>query len=229
MRKECSLHSRKVLFHMARLLPRLDRSFSNEVTRLLDLAEGGENVRSRAQPRALIQQYWYPARIESLYELVYLKIWIEWEFFLEESLLRYMCGYNSRYGVMARVGGLPHYPTIAAAQAALLGAHHHLLWHSPTAVVNRARGHLVNSQHELVLNAAQVIVGHCAAVRHHVAHGQENTRIPFDNATMHFVGRRYSGARVGLFLRDWNTTAVPEVRWIHYLASQLANLASLIV
>jgi hypothetical protein len=64
-----------------------------------------------------------------------------------------------------------------------------------------------------------------AAIRHRVAHGQDDAKQKFNQATMFLCGRRYRGARPGSFLRDWDTSSQPNRRWLEVISLELANLA----
>ena len=166
-------------------------------------------------PGSIAVRELYPWGLESIYELSYLKVFVRWEDYLEASFLRYMCGYQSRHGQATLVGGVPYYVTLAAAQTALLGNQHYVLWHGTQAVLTRVRRHVLNGPHESVIAAAQsrLFLTH-AAIRHRIAHGQEDARNKFYLATMSLAGRRYPGARAGRFLRHWDFNVSPPMRWL---------------
>jgi hypothetical protein len=65
-----------------------------------------------------------------------------------------------------------------------------------------------------------------AAVRHRIAHGQEDARRKFDLATMNLCGKRYRGSRAGKFLRDWDTSTAVSLRWLESMATGLEGLSS---
>jgi hypothetical protein len=101
-----------------------------------------------------------------------------------------------------------------------------VLWHNPRTVIARARQWLSVCPHEVVIASHQAALENYAAVRHRIVHGQDDAKVKFDSATMALVGRRYRGARPGRFLRDWNTSVIPQVRWLESLGSALSNLAA---
>lgn len=210
-------------------MPRLDLSFSGEADRALGLPRAAELIRVTAGPGSVASRELYPARLESIYELSYLKVFVRWEDFLEASFLRYMCGCLSSQGQATMVGGVPYYPSLVSAQAALLGGQQYLLWHGPQVVLARVRRHVVNGTHETIIAAAQANLSDFAAIRHRIAHGQADARIKFDLATMSLVGRRYPGARAGRFLRDWDTSITPPVRWLESITPRLTALAGSIL
>lgn len=174
-----------------------------------------------------LREEWHVGRVEMLYELAYLRLFIEWEAFLEQSFIRYMCGYISHcHNPMpsSRLGAFCYSLSIAA--TAVLNARPYVLWHNPTAVIGRARNWLSACPHEVVVLSHYADLENYAAVRHRIAHGQQDAKVKFDTATMALVGRRYRGARPGRFLRDWDRSAVPQVRWLESVGKSLSNLAS---
>ena len=214
---------------MPRRMPRLDLVFSGEADKALALARAGELIRATAGPGSIAARELYPARLESIYELSYLKVFVRWEDFLEASFLRYMCGCQSRHGQATLAGGAHYYPSLAAAQAALLGSQQYVLWHGPRTVLTRVRRHVLNGTHEAVIAAAQARLSDFAAIRHRIAHGQSDARNKFDLATMSLAGRRYPGARAGRFLRDWDSTITPPLRWLESIIRTLTALAGSIL
>src|SRR5216684_2130995 len=90
---------------MPRAMPPLAVEFGRRVADALALARAGD-LAAAAPLTSLIRQEWRVSRAELLYELAYLRIFIEWELFLEQTLFRYLCGYASGAGrIYAAVGG----------------------------------------------------------------------------------------------------------------------------
>ena len=212
---------------MHRAMPRLDLAFRASATKILSIARAGEDIRRNATAGSVAAKELRPARLEALYELAYLRVFIEWEQFLEESFLRYTCGYRSRIGLFHRVGGL-HHSTLAIANLSMLGGNDYVLWY-PKKAIERARRHLVNSPHETVISASKTTIQELLSVRHRIAHGQHDAKNKFDAATMNLNHRRYPASQAGRFLRDWNTGVFPHVRWIDWSVDQLFGIAGLIV
>ncbi len=80
---------------MSREVASLADQFGAEVRKALGLIEATEKVRS-SNPSAQVKHEFSIYRIELIYELAYLRIFVFWEQFLEESLIRYLCGYLAR-------------------------------------------------------------------------------------------------------------------------------------
>jgi hypothetical protein len=68
-----------------------------------------------------------------------------------------------------------------------------------------------------------------AAIRHRIAHGQDDAKTKFDAATMLLAGKRYYGSRPGSFLREFDASLTPSRRWIEIISNELVGLISQIV
>jgi hypothetical protein len=210
---------------MPRQMPNMARAFADSATIAMDFARGVESARMQLSV-VEARQHLPVTRIELAYELAYLRMFTAWEDFLEQSLLRYMCGYVALHGQEQPVGG--HYcATLSAAKATLYGHQHYLLWHNPNTVTNRAARVLHQSRHETVLASIQGRMEHFAAIRHRIAHAHASSE--FDAATMALAGKRYRGSRPGRFLRDWAPHAPVPTRWMDMIAVEFQGLAFQIV
>jgi len=200
-----------------------------DIDRAVRLARAGELVRAAAIANPVVKRELHFSRLEYLYEVAYLQVFIRWEIFLEASFLRYICGQVSRLAAPVMQPGLTEYATIAGARVAVMAGHDYLLWHNPSKVVARVCRFLKESPHEIVILSNKARLEHFANIRHRVAHGEEDARQKFDAATIALAGGRYRGSRPGRFLRDWNQNTTPPARWLDVLSSELKNLASQIV
>jgi hypothetical protein len=208
---------------MPRRMPPYTAAFQRQLDSLLKLAEAGELA-----AQSSVRSDWYATRVESLYELAFLRIFIEWELLLEQSFLRYLCGYVSSHGTFSATAGA-HCRSLAVAEGLIFGPNGFATWHNPARVVSRAHGYLILCPHETVIQASRTRVEQFSWVRHRIAHGQGDAKRKFDQATMALTGRRYPGARPGRFLRDWDRRLVPAKRWIEVIGAELVGLAGQIV
>jgi hypothetical protein len=210
-------------------MPPLAAEFARRIFDALTLAGAGDAVIAMADIGSALRREWHITRVELLYELAYLRIFIEWETLLEQSFLRYLCGYasvaGSRYNPISGV----YFATMQIAQPQILGNRQFVLWHNPSVTVARARQFLAQCPHEYVIASHSARLDDLAAIRHRIAHGQEDAKQKFDIATLRIAGRRYRGARPGRFLRDWDYSAIPARRWLVTLGMELRNLAHQIV
>lgn len=205
---------------MSRPVASLADQFGVEVRKALDLIEATEKVRS-SNPSAQVKRDFSIYRIELIYELAYLRIFLFWEQFLEESLVRYLCGYENAHGRELLTSGV-YDRRIEDARNRIRRGRSFLLWHNPQEVVNRARGYIASGTHETVINSNLIDLQHFANIRHRIAHLQEDARRKFDTASMRLCGKRFHGARPGKLLRHKFS---PTVRWVEKIGGDLLNLA----
>jgi hypothetical protein len=206
---------------MPRFMPPYALCLQERATSALALAQAGEIA---AQSSA--REHWHVGRIEYLYEISFLRVFVEWEVFLEQTFLRYLCGYRSRHGAFAPSTGGQHCASLAQAEALIFGARGFALWHDANRVINRSRTHLRGGPHETIIQTNAPRLQSFSAIRHRIAHGQDDAKSKFDGATMLLSGRRYRGARPGRFLRDWDTASQPRQRWIEVISLELVGLAN---
>ncbi len=206
-------------------MPPLATSFSRQIVLSQELADAGELARAEAPAHSLTRKALHPGRLEYLYELAFLKMFVSWEVFLEEAFLRYRCGYSSHAGRCTLATGQVFASTIADATRLTYGSAPFVLWHNPDKVIKRCRACFAVSPIDTVLSSHRARVDAFAAVRHRIAHGQADARLKFGSATMLLCGRRYPGARAGRFLRDEPPGAPPNSTWLGAIALELEGLA----
>ena len=205
-------------------MPPLADAFEGGVDRATSLAQAGEQAQIMISGFSAAVNPLHPVRLELLYEMAFLRVFIEWETFLEQSFLRYLCGYRNSVGQQTLIQGT-YYRTLTVAKTAVLGGRDYKLWHNPSAVIRRSQQYFRGGLHELVLASSQTRLEWFAAVRHRIAHAQVHARTEFDNATMGINGSRYHGGRAGKFLRDRNTYVIPQARWLDTMSKELVGLA----
>lgn len=211
---------------MPRAMPKLGTQFNRSISDALTLAEAGELARLNLPPGSIAAREWRTARLEALYETAYLRIFIQWEVFLEDAFLRMMCGYVSPLYNPTFLPGKQRSSTIADAQTRLFAGQDFLLWHNPGSVRKRAVAWFKTAPHEVVIDSNLSRLASFAEVRHRVAHGSAHARLQFDGATMGLAGRRYQASSAGRFLRDWDRSRTPAARWLQSIGSELGSLAN---
>jgi hypothetical protein len=211
---------------MPRRMPGLAAEFASHVAEAVRLAEIGEVARAESAPKSRTRESLHYRRLELLYELAYLRIFVSWELFLEQAFFRYLCGYISLAGSGVLLPGRVFSSNLAAAELAILGANQYFLWHNPTRVVNRARQFFTQSPVQDVVASNQSRLEGLAHIRHRITHAQTDARNKFDIATMAIAGRRYPGSRPGAFLRDFDGSATTPTRWVQTLGKELQALAA---
>jgi hypothetical protein len=207
-------------------MPPLATRFGAEVDRALELAEAGEVARVNLPKQSTALREWRVPRLEALYEMAYLRIFVGWEVFLEEAFLRMMCGYQSSVYAPVFASGQGRCVTLNDAQRDLYAGQDFLLWHNPGTVRRRAMNWLQLSPHETVIDSNFSRIEWLAYVRHRVAHGSTHAKGQLDTATINLAGRRYPGASAGKFLRDWDGGSSPPIRWLQSIGAEFKSLAS---
>ena len=211
---------------MPRTLPNLTRIFSQEIAKAEDFVQRLEAAHVYLSSGSSNQQIGRTA-LELAYELSFLRIFIAWEQFQEQTFARLLCGYIPRGRTQEPLAaGQQYRRTINDAELAILAGQQYRLWHNPTQVAARARAFFAGGSFELIIASNQAALIEFAAIRHRIAHAQDHARQEFDNATMSLASRRYGGARPGKFLRDWQRLVIPRRRWISVISSDLKNLAA---
>ena len=211
---------------MPRQMPSLQAEFDRQAAEAMKLAEIGEIARAEAGAESQTRRLFHHSRVELLYELAFLRMFIAWEGFLEQVFLRYLCGYVSRHGTAIPQAAVSLSPTLAHAEAVVLAGKDYVLWHNPVLVADRCQRMFQTCTMETVLRSSTARLEAFAAVRHRIAHAQADARRKFDAATMVIAGRRYKGGRPGAFLRDRDPSATPQLRWLELLGTELQGLAS---
>ena len=151
---------------MPRRMPPLATELAADITRALALARLGEVLRAGAVHGAPAMQL-HPRRLEALYEMAFLRVFVAWEVFLEQTYYRYLCGYISAVSPHAlRQAAIRN---LAAAEVFVLGPHPYVSW-APRRTITRARSHIVGSAHEMVLNSSITRLEWFTTIRNRVAH-----------------------------------------------------------
>ncbi len=210
---------------MPRRMPGLTGDLQDKIRTATAISQAGELVRAAVAPGSKASVAFRPSRLEALYELSYLRVFVSWETFLEETFLRYTCGYTSVHGMATMRAPLSYYPSLSVAFAAVGSGNDFMLWHNPTKVIARVNRFVVNGLHAQVISSQSTLLEHFAAIRHRIVHDQADARKKFDFASVQLAGRRYPASRPGRLLRDWNPNATPPQRWLETIADELLSLA----
>lgn len=203
-------------------MPALDQRLGDRIRESVSIAHAAETARLSPKSSNVYRAFSL-TRVELLYELAFLRVFLAWESYLEEVFVRCLCGYRTRHGIVAPRSGT-HSRTLQGAQGVILGGRTYVLWHDPAIVVRRARTHLIHSPLESIVSSNIAFLALMAVIRHRIAHEQDDARRKFDVAAMHLTGRRYPGARPGRLLRDWHPRQMPRARWIDVLGGQISGL-----
>lgn len=210
-------------------MPRFDLHFSAQAQVALEIVRAGEIVRA-----ARVKE-WTIKRLESLYELAYLRSFVACETCLEAVFYRSLCGYASSAGQETLIGIGGYYPTLAHAEAAVLGGSQYALWHNPWSVIRRCKRFIRSGVagcpglEELTVSSNVTRIEHLAAIRHRIVHNHSDAKSKFDAATFAIAGKVYPASRPGKFLRDVDRSIAPRRRWLNVTIDELTGLAGQIV
>lgn len=208
-------------------MSQLSAVFESSADEAVGLAIVGEAIFSSTAAGSTVKKEFRLSRLEFLYELAFLRLFMAWEDFLEQSFFRYLCGYRSALGSFPPTK--QYASRIAAAEKMVLGNRDYVLWHNPSIIEKRSRSFLLGAPHETVIASNTARLEWFASIRHRVVHGQQDARNKFDIATLRLAGRTYLGARPGRFLRDRVPNHPIVTRWIVEIASEFKNLSRQIV
>jgi len=162
-----------------------------------------------------------------IYEASYLLVFSAWENFLEESMIRFIGGYQCNFGSIKLQNGKASHRNLSLAKQALYGGQTYLLWHSPDKPIRRSQAWFVNGPHEAVIASAQSEIGHFAAIRHYVAHRSKDCEQKFSVAAQALSGANVLGNRAGRFLRKKTIDPVSgmQMSWIERISDDLLRYA----
>jgi hypothetical protein len=217
---------------MPRQMPRFDLELAAQAQSAIAIARAGEIA--HASGGRSVRKEWTTTRLEALYELAYLRVFAAWEMYMEAVFLRSLCGYESTAGQEQLHAGTYH-STLAAAEAAVLGGRHYLLWQNPQQVIDRCQQFFKSGAgypclQETIVTSSFTDLTHLASTRHRIVHTHQNdAKSKFDAATMHIAGRTYSLSRPGKFLRDSNTSIAPHRSWLEITTQNLTAMIRQIV
>ena len=205
-------------------MPQLAHTLNSRIAHALELVNAGEGVHSQLLPSSPVCRAFHPARLQLLYELAYLRVFITWESFLEQSFLRYLCGYTCGPGPETLLQ--PRCRSVPAAARLVLGSSNFVSWQNTQKILSRCRQFVDRGRHETVIRSHQSRLDSYAAIRNHIAHRSAHSTTEFDRATIALSGHRFRGSSAGLFLRSRD---VSSRRWLVTVAKDLINLSAQIV
>ena len=212
-------------------MPGFDHTLHGQAQSAIAIVRAGEITHVSSE--ATIRREWSVTRLEALYELAYLRVFAAWEVCLESVFYRSLCGYASSAGQETLVTG-NYYPSLASAEAAVLGGRSYKLWHNPQHVIDRCRGFIKSGVgcpclQESVLSSNFAYLVDLGNTRHRIVHDSNDAKRKFDTATLQIAGRTYASSRPGRFLRDWDTSTLPSRRRLEVAIVDLVAIIGQIV
>lgn len=190
---------------------------SSRTVEALELAEAAEGS----------SDFLYNKRLH-VYEAAYLLAFSSWENMLEQCFLRFLCGYTNAAGVPTKTITWTRPKNVVAATTLLLNGRSYMMWHNPNDVIKRSKGYFAGGPHETVLTSALSDISDFAAIRHFVAHRNDDTSIKFQAAATRLSGAPVLGGRAGRLLRSQTVDTVTglQVTWLERISADLGRYAS---
>lgn len=207
-----------------KVMPKLADRLEREIELAVEVPFALDRVRFKCNRDALVVRELTQSRRLLVYEGAYLQMFLAWETFLEETFMRFLCGYVCP-GVIPNLVN-PAFPTLGRAERDILGSRDYVSWTNPVSVVTRSRKYISGGTHELVFASNSARLDAMNSVRNRIAHRSEASVRYFHAATMgEFSGKRYPASSAGRFLSDMNPSVRPPRPWIATLADEFVNLA----
>lgn len=189
--------------------------FRTEVSNATKLLEKIEN-----NPGLLHQP-----QVDLIFELAFLKIFIAWEQFLENTFVRYMCGATSQSGKEPiRIVSVRH---LDDALNVICGERQYADWASVEVVVGRANRFFDSGEpYATPLQSAAAELVNMRWVRNHIVHHSNKSREDFTKLLVNTYGFRPQGMTAGRFLRRPNVRGDQRIQ---EYAKTLESLAKIII
>lgn len=139
-------------------------------------------------------------QVDLIFELAFLKIFIAWEQFLENTFIRYMCGASSLSGKKPiRIVSARH---LDDALKVICAERPYADWASVEIVVERANRFFDNGEpYATPLQSAAVELANMRRIRNHIVHHSNKSREDFNKLLVNTYGFRPQGMTAGRFLR----------------------------
>ena len=140
---------------MPHKLTRFAKRFGDEAAQAIALVHEAEEMclpDPSGQEIAYIPIHY--TRIEYIYELAFLRIFMGWEIFLEDTILRCLLGFHTRTGKPTLIPGKKFLKTIKAAKMEIFTGKHkggYVLWGNVDLALKVITKHIDNGRHEYVM------------------------------------------------------------------------------
>lgn len=175
-------------------LPSLHQVFNEFKIELINAIELLDKIENN--PRVLHQP-----QIDLIFELAFLKIFIAWENFLENTFIRYMCGALSLSGKKPiRIVFIRY---LGQALKVICGDRPYADWVSVEIVVERASRFFDGGEpYTTPLQSAAAELTDIRRIRNHIVHHSSKSSGAFNTLLLNIYGFRPKGMTAGRFLRQ---------------------------
>jgi len=168
-------------------------------------------------------------QVEIIAEMAFLRIFIAWEIFLEESYIRFMVGAQSPSG---------YYPcrlltflNIEIARNTIRGERQeYAKWNSASDILARARIHFHGGgPYTTALNAMTTEFNEFNTIRNRIAHKSTYSRNQFNRLIRRIFGHSVRGMTPGRFLLTNNHLVAPSTTFLNYYTQIIQTASTIIV
>lgn len=140
-------------------------------------------------------------QVDLIFELAFLKIFIAWEQFLEDTFARYVCGASSLSGKKPRRNVTVRY--LGRALNIIYGNQSYADWTSVDVVIDRANRFFNQGEpYTTPLQSATAELRNMKKIRNHIVHHSKKSREDFNTLLVNTYGFRPQGMSTGRFLRQ---------------------------
>lgn len=140
-------------------------------------------------------------QVDLIFELAFLKIFIAWEQFLEDTFARYVCGASSLSGKKPKKNVTARY--LDRALNIIYGTQSYADWTSVDVVIDRANRFFGQGEpYATPLQSATAELRNMKKIRNHIVHHSKKSREDFNTLLVNTYGFRPQGMSTGRFLRQ---------------------------
>ncbi len=168
-------------------------------------------------------------RRDSMVEIAFLRAFLAWEIFVEESFILYLCGQSPPSGRAPRRYAFPPNQRFAI-QWVIPERRHFAEWTDPQEVIGRAGRFFHNGRpFEPVLRSNIHVLGDARTIRNAIAHMSLSARLKFENLVRAKLTTLPSKLTVGGFLGTSVPGATPPISFLDYYVDRIEFAARQIV
>lgn len=166
-------------------------------------------------------------QVEIITELAFLRIFIAWEIFLEESFVRYSLGAESPSGYRSTRLVVPR--NIGNVLDLIAVGREYAKWNSASEVISRAEAYFKDGEpYKNVIQGATTDLNDMNTIRNRVAHKSANTKEKFNNFVRRKIGYGRRGMTPGRFLLTSVNSASQDI-FIDYYVDIIRTTGRIII
>lgn len=166
-------------------------------------------------------------QLEIIVEMAFLRIFVAWESFLEESFIRYAVGAVSPSGYAPST--LIHPRNIGHAQELVLSGRDYVPWNSASEVVRRSAPYFQDGEpYRSALDTAAVELDEMNTIRNRITHKSINSKSKFNAFIRRKFGHGVRGMTPGKFLLTLPSSSPPNT-FLDYYIEVIRIASSMIV